>query len=77
MPDARLPDWPAGLSERWAAKYIGVSQTTLRTLQAQGKIAKIPITKGRFVYRRVDLDRFLAKLAGEEQPDEVNEWEIA
>jgi hypothetical protein len=77
MPDVRFPDWPAGLSEPLAARYIGVSQTTLRALRAEGKIAKIAITKGRFVYRRVDLDRFLARLAGEEQHGEVNEWERA
>ena len=30
MSDPRLPDWPAGLSEPLAAKYLGISQTTLR-----------------------------------------------
>jgi hypothetical protein len=65
------------LSEPLAAKYLGISQTTLRALQAKGEIAKIAITKSRFVYRRVDLDRFLANLAAEEQHEEVNEWEKA
>ena len=73
--DTCLPDWPAGLSEPLAAKYIGVSQTTLRLLRKKGKVAKVAVTKRRFVYLRVELDRFLAKIAGDNYDVEVSEWE--
>jgi excisionase family DNA binding protein len=60
-----LPWPPALLSEPQAAAYIGVSATTLRGMVERGD-APAPVRVGiRRLYRRIDLDAWVASLPSE------------
>jgi prophage regulatory protein len=60
-----LPGWPRGLREDLAAEYIGLSVSSIRTLRHRGQFpAPIPLTKGRLIFLRDDLDAWLDRKAG-------------
>jgi predicted DNA-binding transcriptional regulator AlpA len=60
-----LPGWPRGLREDFAASYVGLSVSTIRTLRGRGEFpSPVPLTKGRMVYLREDLDGWLDRRAG-------------
>ncbi|MBV8523647.1 MAG: helix-turn-helix domain-containing protein [Acetobacteraceae bacterium] len=65
MADRALPGWPRGLCEELAAAYVGLSVTTIRAERAAGRFpAPIPLTRGRIVWLKEDLDRYLDEKAG-------------
>lgn len=65
-----LPGWPRGMHERFAAAYVGLSRTLIRRLRRAGEFpAPIPITRGRQVWLREDLDDWLNDKAGRRLPD--------
>ncbi|MBV8094502.1 MAG: hypothetical protein JOY71_19380 [Acetobacteraceae bacterium] len=65
MADRPLPGWPRGLCEELAAAYVGLSVTTIRAERAAGRFpAPIPLTRGRIVWLKEDLDRYLDLKAG-------------
>jgi predicted DNA-binding transcriptional regulator AlpA len=70
MPDSiPMPDWPRGMSEKFAATCVGVSTTTLRAEVAAGRAPKpIHITIKRIIWLREDLDGWLDRLAGRAEP---------
>lgn len=63
-PRSRLPDWPRGLSDQFAAAYVGLGVITFREAMAQAGVNPVWLTKGRRVWLREDLDRWLDGLAG-------------
>lgn len=73
MPEPRA--WrPLAVDEDGAAFCLGISASKVRELVARGNLTRVQIG-GRFVYRLQDLDRFLARQAGEASVSEANEWE--
>lgn len=73
MTDRRLPDWPRGMREELAAEYVGLSQTALRDMRRAGTFpAPVPLTRGRIVYLREDLDAWLDGKAGR-TPESAND----
>ncbi|MDB5314931.1 MAG: hypothetical protein JWO24_775 [Rhodospirillales bacterium] len=60
----RLPDWPRGLSDQLAASYVSLGVTTFCDAMTQARVAPVWLTKGRRVWLREDLDRWLDGLAG-------------
>lgn len=76
MTGRALPDWPAAMSVEMAAAYLGISAGTFRENVAK-HVKRLAISPGRFVYRRADLDAYLAGLAGEAQADRPrNSWDV-
>jgi hypothetical protein len=77
MPDgATLPGWPRGMSDQLAAGYVGLGVTTFREAMAEAGIAPVWLTKGRRVWLREDLDRWLDGRAGRTAPSapQANPW---
>lgn len=67
---ARLPYWPRLMGAEMAARYLGVSAGTFRTLNIRsGHIGR------RVVWDRVDLDRYADRLS--EQPLSPIERKVA
>ena len=52
-------NYSGGLSRDEASKFLGVSNRTLHELVTQGKIRRVTVSPGRFVFRRAELERFL------------------
>ena len=82
MAQRPLPDWPRGMPEWMAAKYIGLSISSLHTLVDDGEIVATWVTSGRKVYLRERLDAFLDRRdrAGNADPtpaDDVPDWQRA
>lgn len=76
MTTAALPGWPRGLREDLAAGYVGLSVSTIRSERARGAFpAPVPLTPGRHVYLREDLDAYLDRKAGRGAPAiDGREW---
>jgi predicted DNA-binding transcriptional regulator AlpA len=79
---AALPGWPRGLREDMAAAYVGLSVSTIRAERAAGRFPDpVPLTAGRHVYLREDLDSYLDTKAGRTAPSmngqETNPWDTA
>ncbi len=75
-PDRRtLPGWPRGLREELAAAYVGLSATLMRTERAAGRFpAPVPLTAGRQVWVRDDLDAWLDQKAGRAVLGTAADW---
>ena len=57
--------WPRGMTEAIAASYIGLSRSTFRRQVKLGTIpAPTPLTPGRQVWLREELDAYLNRAAG-------------
>jgi excisionase family DNA binding protein len=55
--------WPALLSRKDAAEYLGISPRSLSQLKAMGKIRSVKILgNGQPYYRRSELDEFVESL---------------
>ena len=66
MPPVKVerPEWPALMRRSTAALYLDVSQTTFDVWVSAGRIARVhPSLEA--MYRRVDLDAFVAGLASQ------------
>jgi hypothetical protein len=59
-----LPYWPRGLSDQLAASYVGLGVTTFREAMAEAGVTAVWLTRGRRVWLREDLDRWLDGRAG-------------
>lgn len=62
-----LPDWPRSMSVELAAAYVGLSPSAFRAqVDRPGSTAPqpIPLTQGRRVWLREDLDAWLDRAAG-------------
>ena len=59
---AAFPDWPAGMSLPFAARYVGLSESAFLAADTP---APVWLTERRKVWRRCDLDRWLAVKAGD------------
>ena len=70
MTDDRLPDWPRGLPETLAAAYVGLSVNTFRRYGPQ----PVWLTKGRKVWLREELDRWLDQKAGRVSDSSPEDW---
>lgn len=71
------PAWPPrGMPEREAAYYVGLSASTFRREVAAGTApSPVRMTKGRQVWLREDLDRWLDAKAGRAAPSASgNPW---
>lgn len=65
MAGGDLPGWPRGLSAELAAAYVGLSPTTIRSLEAAGDFPSPTwLTAGRRVWLRESLDAWLDRKAG-------------
>lgn len=74
MADRRPSSWPRGLREQLAAEYVGLSVSSIRALRGRGEFPPpIPLTRGRLVFLRDDLDAWLDRRAGRTVP-EGNDW---
>lgn len=61
----RLPDWPRGMREPLAAEYVGLSFSTFRREWTESRApGPVLLTRGRQVWLREDLDRWLDRKAG-------------
>lgn len=75
MPDQPLPGWPRGLREELAAAYVGLSVSTVRALRHDGAFpAPVPLTRGRQVFLRDDLDAWLDRKAGRTMAPDGSDW---
>ena len=75
MADLILPDWPAGLREDMAAAYVGISPSTLRDLVKRGEVpSPVRPTSRTPIWRRADLDAWLATLGQSGASSEANPW---
>lgn len=60
---AVLGEQSAGaLGREAAANFLGISTATLDRLTSAGKIRSVRVSEGRVVWRRVDLEKYLAEL---------------
>ena len=76
MAEFILPGWPAGLREDLAAAYVGIAPSTLRALVAEAKApAPVRPTSRTPIWRRADLDAWLATLGQSEASSAVNPWD--
>jgi hypothetical protein len=73
MPDGSLPNWPAAMREPMAAAYLSVSETYFRERIAPAITAVRP-TSRLVLWRRVDLDAWLANQAGGGAASGGNSW---
>ena len=65
----KKPDWPAGLSNLEAQKYLGLGASEFRALVNAGLIrGYVRPGNRRRVFRRVDLDELLARLVDGADP---------
>lgn len=55
---AGAPRWPAAMSRKQAAEYLSVSERTVSSLAAEGRLSRVRIS-GCVRYRREDLDRLI------------------
>lgn len=56
-----------------AAEYLGVSVRTLHELVTAGRIKRVQVSEGRYVFRREELDRYLLdNEAFHEEPTDAN-----
>lgn len=70
-----FPYWPRGLREDLAAQYVGLSVSSIRSLRQRGEFpSPIPLTKGRLVFLRDDLDAWLDKKAGRSGASHDVDW---
>ncbi|HWX50528.1 MAG TPA: hypothetical protein VNZ61_20980 [Roseomonas sp.] len=75
--DDKLPGWPRGLTEPLAAAYVGLSVTTFRAAVQAARVEPVWLTRGRKVWLREDLDRWLDAKAGRvAAAPEVNPWHL-
>lgn len=75
MPDALHP---RGLRAEEAARYCGISRSSLHALVARGQAPRpVHPTPGIAIWLREDLDRWLDGLAGRPapSPQPVNSWD--
>lgn len=61
--------WPALLTRAEAARYLGVGESTIRSLRAAEEISSVRIREKIIRYRRSDLDKFIEGL-----PESVGEF---
>ena len=61
---AALPGWPRGLREDLAAAYVGLGATSFREAMEADGVQPVWVTRGRRVWLREDLDRWLEVRAG-------------
>ncbi len=68
--------WPRGMSEALAAEYVGLSVSTIRAARVRRDFPEpVPLTPGRIVYLREDLDAYLDRKAGRSAPlSEADAW---
>lgn len=60
--EKQMPErWPAVLTRKDAAEYLGMSVTTFDELHSEGKLKAVRYVK-RLMYRRSDLDDFILQL---------------
>jgi predicted DNA-binding transcriptional regulator AlpA len=64
-PKLVIAAWPAGLTEAMTCAYLGISRTSLWRGVSAGTIPKPVTVTGRRIWRRDDLDQFLADLTPE------------
>jgi prophage regulatory protein len=70
-----FPYWPRGLREELAAHYVGLSVSSIRSLRQRGEFpAPIPLSKGRLVFLREDLDAWLDRKAGRGSAGDDMDW---
>lgn len=64
---------PRGMREEDAAYYVGVSPSTFRA-QVKPEVPPVPLTQGRQVWLREDLDAYLDRKAGRDATLRENPW---
>lgn len=62
-----IPDWPALMGEKMAAAYLGRSESWLRDARARKVTPPRVRAAGSPMYRRRDLDLWIATLPNEEE----------
>ena len=63
-----LPDWPRLMKAPLAAAYVGVSETSFRSLVDEGYIKRPKRIKGHVLWDRMDLDDYSNNLPQEGEP---------
>lgn len=70
----KLPGWPRGLREDWAAAYVGLSVTSFRAVTKSDGVPVVWLTARHRVYLLEDLDAWLDRKAGRNPHDSANWW---
>lgn len=66
------PDWPALMTETLAAVYVCRSVASVRKLREAGEFPQRARVGGSLLYRRADLDRWIATLPTEGEQEEID-----